>query len=395
MSVVRIDRVDAPDWMTEPFKATEEGFLRGRACVTNIGVFPYRFADGTIEWELRHPDDVFDQESMDSLKLKPVTNDHPPVMLTPDNVREYQVGNLGDNPYNGDNIHLAIDMVVQDKEAIDAIMAGKREISCGYVCDLEDTTGTWMGMQYTKRQRNIRYNHVAAVTKGRAGEAARFRLDSAGAIMISGEEVKNLDTSASADSNIPHKEERMANMRTIQLDSVDYEADEVVIKALKTAEAKIDSLQEDISQKQKDHSVILAERDTLKAKLDTAEQRVAELEKAQLDEAEIKKRVDARIALVAVAEKAKVEVKEDSSDLEIKKAVITTVFANANLDDKDEVYINAAFDFARVELEKKENKDAAADVREANASTTKVDSGISAKSAREAMIARLNKQGRE
>lgn len=395
MSVVRIDRVDAPEWMTEPFKTTDEGFLRGRACVTNIGVFPYKFPDGTIEWELRHPDDVFDDVSMDSLKLKPVTNDHPPVMLTPDNIKEYQVGNLGNNPINGDNIHLTIDMVIQDKEAIEAVMSGKRELSCGYMCDLEDTTGVWMGMPYTKRQRNIRYNHVAGVVQGRAGEAARIRLDSADAIMASQEEVSNLDVSASADSNIPDKEERMASMRTIQLDSVDYEADEVVINALKAAEAKVDSLQIDAEAKQKSLSVIEAERDTLKDRLDATEKKVTELEARNVDEAEIQKRVDSRLALITVAEKAGVELKADMSELDMKKAVIMAVFTNAKLDGKDEVYIDAAFDFAGVELKKKEQTTAEADVRGANTSTAQVDSGISAEEARKNMIARLTKQGRE
>ena len=75
--MIRYDRIDAPTWMTDPFEQTPEGFLRGRACVTNIGVFPYRLEDGSIEYELRHPEDVFDSESMASLKLKPVTNNHP------------------------------------------------------------------------------------------------------------------------------------------------------------------------------------------------------------------------------------------------------------------------------------------------------------------------------
>src|SRR5574344_1521553 len=115
---------------------------------------------------------------MDSLRMKPVTNDHPKEVVTADNVKLFQVGNLGDNPFNGDNIHLTIDMVIQDSGAIGDILKGKRELSCGYTADIVDEKGVWLGMPYTKRQKNIRYNHVAVVDSARAGEAARIKLDS-------------------------------------------------------------------------------------------------------------------------------------------------------------------------------------------------------------------------
>ena len=123
--MVRYDRIDAPTWMTESFTQTPEGYIRGRACVTNIGVFPYKLSDGSIEYELRHPDDVFEDESLDSLRLKPVTNNHPNEAVTADNIKLFQVGNLGDNPMNGDNIHLTIDMIIQDAQTIMMFFVGK------------------------------------------------------------------------------------------------------------------------------------------------------------------------------------------------------------------------------------------------------------------------------
>jgi hypothetical protein len=50
--------------------------------------------------------------------------------------------------------------------------------------------------------------------------------------------------------------------------------------------------------------------------------------------------------LLRNADKAKVEVKEDMSDVDIKKAIITSQFPKANFDGKDEVYIQARYDAA-------------------------------------------------
>src|SRR4030042_1892481 len=56
---------------------TSEGFLKGVVKVTKIGVFQYRNADGSIRKELRHPNDVFSYNSLQSLKMIPITDLHP------------------------------------------------------------------------------------------------------------------------------------------------------------------------------------------------------------------------------------------------------------------------------------------------------------------------------
>ena len=303
MPVNRYDRVDAPEWMTQTFTQTPEGFLKGRACVTNIGVFPYKFADGHIEYELRHPEDVFEQESMDSLRMKVLTNNHPSVMVTAENIKDYQVGNLGNNPAGWDNIHLTIDMVIQDKATIDEILRGKRELSCGYTADLADESGVWLGMPYTKRQKNIRYNHVAVVDSARAGEAARIKLDSADAILCEDATV------AVAKDNKPNKGEEMAeNMKTVKIDSVDYQAEAQVIVALNQAQTKLDAAEKDLKATVDAKSAVEAERDSFKERLDSAEAKVKELEAVKLDESVINERVNAKIALMEVAKKAEIEV---------------------------------------------------------------------------------------
>ena len=62
---------------TRPVKKTPEGFVKATVAVTSIGVFTYRNPDGTTRRELRLPEEVFKQDSMDTLALKPMTLLHP------------------------------------------------------------------------------------------------------------------------------------------------------------------------------------------------------------------------------------------------------------------------------------------------------------------------------
>jgi len=71
---------------------TSEGYLRGEAIVSRAGVFKYRNVDGSIRGELRHPDDVFNNDSLSTLKMIPITIDHPPEFVNASNAHKYQVG---------------------------------------------------------------------------------------------------------------------------------------------------------------------------------------------------------------------------------------------------------------------------------------------------------------
>jgi hypothetical protein len=194
--VKRYDSLNPGRWMTIPFTRTHEGFLVGRAIVTSIGVFTYRNKDGGTSRELRLPEEVFDSGSLASMKLKPVTNDHPAERVTPANTQELAVGSLGslvttttqERTWDGytpqekltDGLHVAIDMTINQEAAIEDALNGKRSLSMGYECELEkaDEGATWLGMAYDSIQRNIRYNHCAIVDVARAGDAAKIQLDS-------------------------------------------------------------------------------------------------------------------------------------------------------------------------------------------------------------------------
>lgn len=116
---------------------------------------------------------MFSTAALASFEGKPVTNDHPPVLIGPDDVKTYEMGHA-QNVRRGDGEweeYTLADLHIHDRELIDAVQSGKREISCGYECEyVPNGDGT-----YT--QRNIRGNHVAVVERGRAGKRAAI-LDS-------------------------------------------------------------------------------------------------------------------------------------------------------------------------------------------------------------------------
>lgn len=384
----RFDTLSAPEWMISKFDTTEEGFLKGIASVTNIGVFPYLKADGSWEWELRHPDDVFAQESLDSLKMKPITNDHPTELVTPENIDKYQVGNIGNDIRSWDGIHVAVDMVIQKKDAIDAIVLGKRGFSCGYTCDLVDESGTYLGIPYTKRQTNIRYNHLSLVNEGRAGEDARIKLDTTDALRMDSADPR-LHKQDATDGVAENKTlEEQTDMKTISIDSVDYQADEAVLNVLNTAKSDLTAKENELASIKADKATLEATRDSLTAKLDEVQKELEALKVKQLDESAINAKVQARIALLDSAREADVEVNADASELDIKKAVIGKVFAKVALDGKEDVYIHAMYDCAIAELTQKKADDANASNREVGAGQTAPATVNKADEAYKNMIAR-------
>lgn len=162
---------------------TPQGFLKVPGFATRVGVFPYLDGEGKLRSELRHPDDVFDPVSLATLKYAPVTLEHPPVMLDPSNIGEYSKGHTTERvEVNREMVD--VDLIIEHKDAIDAVESeGVRELSSGYLADIIEESGTYNGAPYNFRQKNIKYNHLAMVKRGRAGPEVRMRLDSADAVM--------------------------------------------------------------------------------------------------------------------------------------------------------------------------------------------------------------------
>ncbi|MEZ6921274.1 DUF2213 domain-containing protein [Acinetobacter baumannii] len=113
----------------------------------------------------RGEDVLFSPTTISSGEGKPVTNDHPDDWVSPENWKIFS-GGSGHNIHRGegeDAEYLMGDLLVMDKEAIEAVMAGKVEISLGYDAEYTEVS-PGKGVQS-----NIVINHIALVDKGRCG----------------------------------------------------------------------------------------------------------------------------------------------------------------------------------------------------------------------------------
>ncbi|HCO6890838.1 TPA: DUF2213 domain-containing protein [Escherichia coli] len=127
-------------------------------------------ADGLVVI-YRTEDEVFSPETMASFEGMAVTLDHPEdgegniVFVNPANFAELAHGHIQNvRRGTGDKADLLIaDVLVKRQEGIDAVNAGKNQVSCGY-----DAQYVQIGPGKGK-QTEITGNHLAIVDKGRAG----------------------------------------------------------------------------------------------------------------------------------------------------------------------------------------------------------------------------------
>lgn len=296
------------------FKATktDEGFLVDSPIVARVGIQEYRRADGTIRRELRLPQEVFAPEALASAKAKPITLDHKIPTVTAKNANRVTIGTiLSEGRQDGEGERM--DIVIHSPDAI----GDRRELSLGYTAHVDETPGVDPTYgPYDAIQRNIRVNHLSVVKSARAGKIARLNLD------------------GNEDEDFFNQQEQ-TTMTTVKVkldNGIEYDAaPEVSVELAK--------LRSDASDAKSKLDAVTAQRDTLQAKVDA--------QKDEIEKAKAQGRADAleRLSLEATATKFKVDHK-DKTDREVKEAVIKAVRKDADLKDKSDVYVDAAFDMA-------------------------------------------------
>jgi len=149
--------------------------------VAKVGVLSYEDTNGRKWREFVPPETAFDPAALRTLRDAAVTDLHPPTMVTAANHSSLSKGHVGD-AVGREGIYVSAPLVVQDADLVAKVDAGeRRELSAGYTCDVEATSGVWQGQAYDGIQRNRVYNHVALlpVGAGRAGRDVALRLDGA------------------------------------------------------------------------------------------------------------------------------------------------------------------------------------------------------------------------
>jgi len=218
---------------------TSEGFYKGIARVTRTGVYTYRNVDGTLRRELRHPDEVFKRESLDSLKMVPMTNNHPPdKLVNKDTAKSLSIGFTGETVVP-DGKFVMVPVAITSADGVKAVEDGRQELSCGYEVELDEKPGNYNGEEYDFVQQNIRYNHVAIVDRGRAGADVRLNMDADDAV--------EYHEDFNPNHNPSNGEFSSGGGGGVSVGSIQGEANEFAQSAPSTAGVKILSVRKSIS----------------------------------------------------------------------------------------------------------------------------------------------------
>lgn len=320
----------------------ENGFLVDTPIVARIGAQTYQTPKGP-RVEFRPASEVFDSESLESFRGKPITLGH--TMVNAKNAKNLVVGSCsGAGKRDHDGVGVLAPVTVYDEHSIG--QAKKKiaaELSVGYTSvdidrkgwgnnatgeyyfdeDLpenfdelkQDSVSDWV--RFDAVQTCIRVNHIALVFKGRAG-IAKLNLDSEQEFPYS--------------NHVNNKEEKTM---IIKLDGVEVEVSEQVGAHIAKLDTQIAAA---AVTTQETIAALTAERDQLKVKVDGIPAQIeAAVEAAKADE-------KALAALVAIVGGA--GIKTDGLDAKAMKIAYVKEVAKLDVSDKDDVYINASFDIA-------------------------------------------------
>ena len=295
---MRVRRIDIGQ-LAKPVKRAD-GTMVVQAKLARTGVQMYRNDDGSPRREYRPRTQVADQRSVDSFKLVPFTNNHPPEMVTADNAKQYMAGAVGQDVHM-DGDWLVGTIAVFDAATVRDLESGKTEVSNGYDCDLDMTPGVSPdGEHYDAIQMNITGNHVALVWNARAGHEAAIRMD------------------AAAMEPITHKETTMDLAQALA--------------ALAAAQEKLGAANSRADVAERERDALKTRKNALDTELATAKELAVKAESARKDIADGRDAfVSARVALLtAVAPVLRTDAGEPMncmkmSDREIKLALIKHV----------------------------------------------------------------------
>lgn len=324
-------------------RVTGDGYLVAEVRCARTGCQDYLASDlgltgGGVVTVYRPEEVVFDKASLATFAGKPVTLGHPAEPVTADNWKAHAIGDIGtDIARDGEYVRVPIKLM--DATAIQAVMDGTREISMGYTTGVELRDGVAPdGTKYQAVQTGpIRINHLAVVRAARGGSALRIG-DTNG--------TENQHDARWGASPITHdrKDATMADAittRTVMIDGLSVVTTDAGAQAL-------EKLQKTISDQKAaaDAAAVVADQ-KLAAKDAELAKKDAELADAKskiLDAAALDALVKDRAELVARAKAIHPAVVTDGkSAAEIKKAVVIAK-RGADMADKSEAYIDAAFD---------------------------------------------------
>lgn len=312
---------------------TDEGFLIVPARLARVGIQEYMAVEmGLTDRDptdiirvFRSEEEVFKEESLQSFANKPVTDSHPPELVTAANAQKYSKGHSGHEVVK-DGIFSKTDLHIVVADTIAKVESGKVELSNGYTCDIEWNPGVSPeGIEFDCSQKNIKGNHIAIVEKGRAGSSCRL-----------------------ADNLPPPKEENLA-MAKITIDGVDFEVTDQAMQAVNKLQTRLIDAEEKAQTEEEKKKAAEDEAEEMKKK----SEKTTDALRAKLDDANSKipstetmdKMVSTRTALIDSVCKTIPGFKWQGKDSKtIMSEVVATKCPNVQVNSETEDYIKARFD---------------------------------------------------
>jgi len=277
----------------------------------------------------RPADEVFHADALASFSHAPITMDHPAEPVTPDNIKQYEVGEVS-TAAKVENGWVSLPLIVKHRDAIDAVQSGKNQLSAGYSCQIDWTPGTTEnGEAYDAIQRNIRINHLAIVDAARAGPDAR----------IGDAKVWGASPIQTGDAPITQTD------KGVTMSMVNIVLGDKVVAVAATDAPAVEAFKADAAKKLEDaqaaHDAAIAAKD---AELAAKDAEIDGLKAKVLDGAALDAAVAARGDLIAKAKAICSDVKTDGlNDADIRKAVVIAKRGDS-VKDKSQAYFDAAFD---------------------------------------------------
>lgn len=314
----------------ENVRRTADGYLTATAPVARTGIQLYAgyevdpnnehgLRDKAIVRVNRSKKEVFSDKTLRSFAHRPVTNDHPPVLVDATNWKEYSVGQTGDEVDATDGKYVRVPLCVMDDATIKDYENGKRELSMGYRVAIDYNPGVNDdGEEFDVSQTDMTMNHLAIVRRARGGEELRIGDHQQG------------------DRPMTDK------TQTVVVDGISIETTAQGAQAIDKLNAKIAN---DAQAHQAAIDAKQAEIDALNGKLAKADADLAAANGKVLDDAALDARVIARSELLANAKAIDASVVTNGlSDADVRKAVVAKVLGDSAVAGKAQAYIDARFD---------------------------------------------------
>lgn len=305
------------------------------------GVLVYRDAAGRETRELVPLSTL--EASAPGLARATVTLEHPREDVSPSNVAQLGVGDVGSRVTLHDDGYVEVQLAVRRQDALDAIRGGKVELSPGYRVRLDPTPGTHpVHGRYDAIQVEREYNHLAIVGNARGGATVRLRADAAAATtVISG-------TPPATPSKGQPARGATVNSRFLPLLSLlgitsRIDSDDAAIDAATHAlQQRKDAADKDRTDAKAALDAMTAERDAAKARADKAEAEVKALKDAEAARAD---KAD-RERLDGIATRLGLDPKAHADSRALRRAIASKHLGSEVRADASDDYVAALVDLA-------------------------------------------------